>query len=119
MRRKISKQKEALALIEEALSCRSFCANNPAWVENALRLLGSDYSPQTLNEKTGKFEIEFSFRGWQVEIWSHPSRGFTYRRTTAKGTLAIPSKWKSCTIFFPTAKEAAEQAKSEVEFGEA
>lgn len=117
--REPSKQKQALALIEEALSCRSFCANNPNWVENALRILGSDYSPQTLNEKTGKFEIEFSFKGWQVEIWNHPSRGYTYRRTAATGTLAIPSKWKNCVDFFPSPKEAAESAKSEIQFGEA
>lgn len=119
MRRNASREKQLIALIEEALSCRSFCSNNPAWVENALRLIGSECSPQTVNEKCGIFEIEFSFKGWQVELWKHPSRGFSYRRTMAEGVMRTENKWKNCVDTFPTAKAAADAAKAEIQYGEA
>lgn len=118
MRRKTSREKELIKLIEEALTCRSFCKNNPTWTENALRLVGGECSPQIINEKCGIFEAEFSFKGWQVELWKHPSKGYSYRRTTADRLMALESTYKSSSCFFCTAKAAIEAVKDEIESGE-
>lgn len=112
MRRKISKEKEALALIEEALTCRSYCINNPDWVERALTLLKGCTS-QSLLTVTGRFFMEVTVKDWQVEIWEMPTRGFSYRRRKEGGD------YLTCIDYYATAPEAVSAAKSEIQFGEA
>ena len=133
-KREPSLEKQMTALIEEALTCETFCENNPGWVLEARHLLGKadarklqkDNSEINLQQRTLKdritrleklkeyFEIEFDYKGFKIELWKSYEKGFTYRRRREGG-----SDWRVYVDYFRSDREAIQAAKSEIDFGEA